>query len=146
VQAAISQQTKAAGICSDISPNTARPFCTEVKGEEITSFREIRVGVFKNDTSIKSKNARVRVEVSNRVQSLQRQDHFIEYRDASALGILASFGLKGDRPTSPVLPPWGTTAMFSLLQYFIISLICCTVLGRRTTVPCPRYLFIQSTL
>ena len=38
-------------------------------------------------------------------------------------------------PTNPVLPPCGTTAMFSSLQNFMMLLTCSTVLGRRTTLP-----------
>lgn len=49
-------------------------------------------------------------------------------------------------PTSPVLPPCGTTAMRFWLQYATISATSFVDLGLMTHAERPLYLFIQSTL
>jgi hypothetical protein len=47
-------------------------------------------------------------------------------------------------PTSPVLPPWGTTARRRSLQCFSTADTCCVDLGLSATLLLPLYLPIQS--
>jgi len=49
-----------------------------------------------------------------------------------------------DPPTSPVLPPYGTTANLLSLQYLRHSEICSVVDGVITIDPIPTYLFVKS--
>lgn len=49
-----------------------------------------------------------------------------------------------DPPTNPVLPPCGTTAIFSLLQYFKISEISSVVDGFNISFEWPTNFFVQS--
>jgi len=65
MQTAVSQQTKTTGIRGDVSTDTTRSLGTEVEREEMTSFGEISIGVFKDDTGVKRQYARVWIEIPN---------------------------------------------------------------------------------